>query len=143
MTLSVPAPANRLDGARRSVDELLRLAVTTGCAAATGVHLGIVPEHLHEHANAEAVAFVASSAVLATLALLVAREIHEPWATAFAATFLAAVAGAYLLSRTVGLPFLVGEPEPFDVTGLVTFAAELTSAAAGIALLLRIRKDHR
>jgi hypothetical protein len=142
MTLSVPAGASLRDRPRRSVDELLRTAVTAGCAAATGVHLGLVPGHLHEHANPEAVAFVASSAILATLAVLVARAEHDPSATAVAAAFLAAVAGAYLLSRTVGLPLLVGEPEPFDVTGLVTSAAELTSAAAGIALLLRVRKDR-
>jgi hypothetical protein len=129
--------------ARPKVDQLLRYGVIAGCAASVGVHVGIIPAHVDEGATAEVVAFAASSVVLAVLALLVSNDRWDRRAPAAAATFLCAVAVAYLLSRTVGLPWLVHDPEPFDLTGLVSVAAEFASAAAGIALFLRTRKDHQ
>jgi len=141
MTLA-PSTRPPLVASRPGVNELLRYGVTAGCAASVGVHLGIIPAHLDEGATAEVAAFAASSAVFAILAVLVSRARRDSWAPAATAAFLIAVAAAYLLSRTVGLPWLVEDPEPFDLTGLVTVAAELTSAAAGIALFLRTRKDH-
>lgn len=140
MTLATSTPSS-LALSRPRVNELLRYAVIAGCAASLGVHVGIIPAHIDEGATAEVAAFAATSATLAVLALLVSDARFDPWAPAAAALFLGAVAAAYLLSRTVGLPWLVDDPEPFDLTGLVTVAAELLSAAAGIALFLRTRKD--
>jgi hypothetical protein len=107
------------------------------------VHVGIIPAHVDEGATAEVVAFAASSAVLAVLALLVSDAKRDAWAPAAAAVVLGAVAAAYLLSRTVGLPWLVNVPEPFDLTGVTAVVVELTSAAAGIALFLSTRKDSQ
>ncbi len=140
MTLATSTPSS-LALSRPRVNELLRYAVIAGCAASLGVHVGIIPAHIDEGATAEVAAFAATSATLAVLALLVSDAQFDPWAPAAAALFLGAVTAAYLLSRTVGLPWLVDDPEPFDLTGLVTVAAELLSAAAGIALFLRTRKD--
>jgi hypothetical protein len=143
MTSATATRAPSVTASRPKVNELLRYGAIAGCAASAGVHIGIIPAHVDEGAIAEVAAFAASSAVLAVLALLVSDARWDTWAPAAAATFLGAVAVAYLLSRTVGLPWIVTDPEPFHLTGLVTVAAELTSAAAGIALFLRTRKDHQ
>jgi hypothetical protein len=142
MTSATATRVPSVTAARPKVNELLRYAVIAGCAASVGVHVGIIPAHVDEGAIAEVAAFAASSAVLAVLAFLVSDARWDTWAPAAAAAFLGAVAVAYLLSRTAGLPWLVTDPEPFDLTGLVSVLAELTSAAAGIALFLRTRKDH-
>lgn len=141
MTAATASNSPLVAASPTKVNEVLRHGVVAGCAASVGVHVGIIPAHLDEGATAEVVAFATSSAVLAVLALLVSNARRRAWAPAAAGVFLVATAAAYLLSRTVGLPWLVDDPEPFDLTGLVTVAAELTSAAAGIALFLRTRKD--
>jgi hypothetical protein len=143
MTSATSTRAPLVAASRPKVNELLRYGAIAGCAASVGVHVGIIPAHLDEGATAEVAAFAASSAVLAVLALLLSDARWDTWAPAAAATFLGAMAVAYLLSRTVGLPWLVHEPEPFDLTGLVTVAGEVARGAAGIALLLRTRKDHQ
>jgi hypothetical protein len=141
MSISTSVRAPLATASRSRVNESLRYAVIAGCAASVGVHIGIIPAHVDEGASAEVAAFAASSLILAALALLVLDVGHDSWAPAAAAACLSAVAAAYLLSRTIGLPWLVTEPEPFDLTGLSISVAELASAAAGIALSLHHRKD--
>jgi len=143
MTLSTPLHVPILTPSVRGVSELLRYAVLAGCAASVGVHVGIIPAHVEEGATAEVASFAAASAGLAVLGLLVANARWDAWAPLAAAGVLTAVAGAYLLSRTVGLPGLVGDPESFDLTGLVSLVVEVAGAAAGIALSLRTRKDQQ
>jgi hypothetical protein len=53
---------------------------------------------------------------------------------------LSAIAVAYLLSRTAGLPGLIADPESVDPIGLVTSVGELLGAFAGIVLYLN-RKE--
>jgi hypothetical protein len=142
MTLSTVTRAPMLNVRAPRVNALLRYAVVSGCALSVGVHIGIIPAHFDEGALLEVTAFAATSAVLAVLALSVHDAGHDSWAPLAAAASLGAVAGAYLLSRTVGLPLLVPEAESFDVTGLTTVTAELASAAAGIALFLCNRKEQ-
>jgi len=142
MTLATANPAPLSTAWRPEDKELLRYGVIAGCAASVGIHIGIIPAHIDEGASSEVAAFAASSVVLAILALLISDARRDSWAAASAAAFLGAIAAAYLLSRTVGLPWLVNDPEPFDLTGIAAVVVELTSAAAGIALFLRTRKDH-
>jgi hypothetical protein len=143
MSLLTSARAPLASASRSRVNESLRYAVVAGCAASVGVHIGIIPAHVDEGATAEVAAFAASSVFLAALAVLVLDVRRDSWAPAAAAVCLSAVAAAYLLSRTVGLPWLVTEPEPFDLTGVTISVAELASAAAGIALFLHHRKDQQ
>ena len=45
---------------------------------------------------------------------------------------LAATATAYVFLRTTGIPLMVPHPEPLDVLGLATTAAELRAASAAV-----------
>jgi hypothetical protein len=50
---------------------------------------------------------------------------------------LCLIALSYLLSRTIGIPLLIGHAEQPDALGLVTTAAELVGAVLAAALIAR------
>jgi hypothetical protein len=100
------------------------------CAAAAGVHVALVVPRAHESMRV-AVAFL-----LVTVALVVASLAEAlgptPVGSAAVATLLLAVATAYLLSRTAGIPGLIEHPEPFDPVGVVISCLELVAAVLAV-----------
>jgi hypothetical protein len=100
------------------------------CAASAGVHGALVIPHADE-STPMAVAFAAAAVALAIAALAEAL-VATPVVSALVAALLLTVAGAYLLSRTSGIPGLATHPEPFDSLG--TGISVLEVAAAVIAL---------
>jgi hypothetical protein len=117
-----------------------RYLLTAVCAASAGVHAGIVPEHLTEAGPRLATVFAGTAALLLLAAAWTSRPRYDAWAPAAAAALLSAIAVAYLLSRTAGLPGLIGDPEAVDPIGLVTSVGELLGAFAGIVLYVN-RKE--
>jgi len=110
------------------------------CAGSAGVHLGLVPEHLHESAALGA-AFLLDGLLLAAAAVLLGGPARKTHTTPAVALLLLATAGAYVLSRTSGIAWLLPDPEPLDVLGAVTTVGEL--AGANACLLLTLRREPR
>jgi hypothetical protein len=128
---SVAAVADRLGTS-------LRYVVAVVCAGSAGVHAMLVPEHLRE-STALGLAFAASAVALAVAALVARKPANDSWAPAGAAVLLAAVAVAYVASRSTGIPALLPAPEEIDPLGVVTTSAEAVAAVA--ALVLHHRRD--
>lgn len=105
------------------------------CAGSAGVHAALVVPHARESTTL-AVAFALTALVLAVIAV---RHVvaPSPAVTLVGAGVLLAVATAYLLSRTTGLPVLTHHIEPFDLFGTVVSLVEATTAAAVVRQLLR------
>ena len=127
MSLHLPAI---VEAPRTAVNDALRWFAALVCAASAGVHAGLVPEHLAESVPLGA-AFAVSVVVLAAGAL---RLRVGPAGARRVALGLVAVAGAYLLSRTTGLPVLIPDPEPVDSLGVFTTSAEVLAALAAWCL---------
>ena len=117
-----------------------RYVLTAVCAASAGVHAGIVPEHFTEAGPRLATVFAGTAALLLLAAACTSRPRYDAWAPAAAAVLLIAIAVAYLLSRTAGLPGLIGDAEAVDPIGLVTSVGELLGAFAGIVLYVNRRE---
>ena len=111
-----------------------RYVLTVVCAASAGVHAGIVPEHLTEAGPLLAATFTGTAVLLLVAAAFTSRARYDAWATVGAAALLTAIALAYLLSRTAGLPGLITQPEAADPLGLITSVGEVIGALAGIVL---------
>lgn len=121
----------------------LRYVTCIGCAGSAGVHAALVRPHLDEGSGALAAAFAAVAAVLAVLAVAAARPRHDRWALPAATALLVAVAAAYLMSRTTGLPGLLDRPEAIDAAGTLTTLVEALGAGTGVVLLTRTRRQTR
>lgn len=123
MTLS-PTPSSAVAPGGVNVTRLDLCAVV--CAGSAGVHAALVTPHAAE-STAMALAFAAASVALAAAA---AGLVLVPTATSTAVTaaLLLAVATAYLLSRTAGLPGLTVHTEPFDILGTVVSSLEVAAA---------------
>ena len=78
-------------------------------------------------AAAFALATVALAAAAASLTLFPTRAV-----SAAVACLLLAVATAYLLSRTTGIPGLTEHPEPFDTLGTLVSLAEVAAAVVAV-----------
>ncbi len=52
-----------------------------------------------------------------------------------ASVLLATLLGAYALSVTTGVPWLVGEPEPVDGVGIATKAVEVVGLLSALQLI--------
>ncbi len=118
-------------------DTGLRYTVTLVCAASAGVHAALARPHLEEAGLRLGAAFAAAALALAFMALAVRRPRHDSWAPAAAAAVLCLTAAGYLLSRTAGIPLLIGQPEGLDPLGALTTAGELAGAIAGVLLMQR------
>lgn len=123
------------------VDTVLRYCVTAVCAGSAGVHAALIQPHLAEGGPLLGSAFAAVTAALALAALVVRQPRHDSWAPAAATAVLCLVTVSYVLSRTTGLPLLIGQAEQLDPLGTVTTAAELIGAVSSAALLSR--KDRK
>jgi 4-amino-4-deoxy-L-arabinose transferase-like glycosyltransferase len=129
----VPVPFR----ASARVDTVLRYCVTAVCAGSAGVHAALIGPHLEEGGLPLGLAFAAAAAALALAALAVRQPRRNSWAPAAAAAVLCLIAVSYLLSRTTGLPLLIGQAEQLDPLGIATTAAELAGVVAGAALMSR------
>ena len=103
------------------------------CAVSAGVHAALVGPHAHE-SRLLALMFGLSAFALA-LAAIGQVLAPTPVMGAAVAALLLAVAGAYLMSRTTGLPGLVAHQEPFDTLGVVISGLELAAAAVAMRQL--------
>ena len=74
-----------------------------------------------------AVAFAGATVAL-VIAALAQALVPGPAVSTTVAALLLAVATAYLLSRTSGIPGFTEHPEPFDTFGATTSVAEVTAA---------------
>jgi hypothetical protein len=121
------------------VNVLARTAfVAVVCAASAGVHAALVPEHYAEGGVVLGGAFALDALLLGTCAVVASRG--RSWA--LPVVVLLGTALAYLLSRTTGVPGLIGDPEEPDALGLVTTVAEVVAAAVA-AQLLHNREEDR
>ena len=109
------------------------------CAASAGVHGALVVPHAGESTRM-ATAFTVATVAL-TIAALGLALMPTPVGLASAATLLLAVASAYLLSRTRGIPGLTDQPEPFDPLGVAVSVLEM--AAAVVAVRQSNPRRHR
>jgi hypothetical protein len=119
------------------VDTVLRYCVTAVCAGSAGVHAALIEPHLAEAGLPLGSAFAAAAAALAIAALAVRQPRHDSWAPAVATVVLCLIAVSYLLSRTNGVPLLIGHAEQLDPLGVATTTAELAGAVASSALMSR------
>lgn len=106
--------------------------VILACAVSAGIHGALVPEHLAEGSWAGG-GFVASTVVLAALALWLTLRPGHPAVTAASLTF-AGLIGAYALAVTTGVPVLHPDAEPVDGLALFTKAVEATGLVAATRL---------
>ncbi len=102
------------------------------CAVSAGVHAALVGPHAHE-SRLLALMFGLSAFALA-LAAIGQVLAPTPVMGAAVAALLLAVTGAYLMSRTTGLPGLAHQ-EPFDALGVVISGLELAAAAVAMRQL--------
>ena len=130
-----PVPALFCGPAR--ADTVLRYCVTAVCAGSAGIHTALIQPHLAEGGLPLGSAFALAAATLVLAALAVRQPRHDSWAPAAATAVLCLIAVSYLLSRTTGIPLLIGQAEQLDPLGAATTAAELAGAVAGAALMSR------
>jgi hypothetical protein len=117
-------------------DTVFRYCVTGVCAGSAGVHAALIQPHLAEGGLPLGSAFAVAAAALALAALAVRQPRHDSWAPAAAAAVLCLIAIGCLLSRTTGIPLLIGQAEQPDPLGAATTAAEL-AGVVGAALMSR------
>ena len=120
-----------------SAEAVLRYCVTAVCAGSAGVHAALIGPHLAEGGPPLGSAFAVAAAALAVAALAVRQPRHDPWAPVAAAVVLCVIAVGYLLSRSIGVPLLIGQAEQLDPLGAGTTVAELAGAVCSVALMSR------
>jgi len=113
--------------------DLRRVLLVAAGAVAVGVHAGLAPDHLHEWALLGA-SFIVAAAVSGVGVTAVLVRPKDRRTTRALVVVLAGLASAYVLTRLAALPPLDPDREAFDTTGLVTVAAELLGAFAGLRL---------
>jgi hypothetical protein len=119
---------------------VVRYCVTTVCAGSAGVHAALIRPHLVEGGPPLGAAFAGAAAALALGALTVRQPRNDSWAPRAVSGVLGLIALSYLLSRTIGIPLLIGQAEQLDALGIVTSAAELAGAVLAAGLISR--KDN-
>jgi hypothetical protein len=107
--------------------------VVFACAAAAGIHAGLVPEHLRQEPRLGVAFAIATVALLATGTAIVLRPMNGRLAR-IAALMLGGLIAAYAASRTTGIPLLAPDPEALDGVGIAAISIEL----AGLCCALRL-----
>lgn len=120
-----------------SAEAVLRYFVAAVCAGSAGVHAALTGPHLAEGGPPLGSAFAAAAAALAVAALAIRQPRHDSWAPMAAAVVLCVIAVSYLLSRSTGIPLLIGTAEQLDPLGAGTTVAELAGAVCSAALMSR------
>lgn len=135
-----------LGGEQAWVGTGLRYCLTAVCAGSAGVHAALIQPHFLESGLLGS-AFTAATVVLALAALVVRQSRHDSWAIAAASVTLCVMVISYALSRSTGIPVLIGQPEHVDPLGTVTTAAEIAGVFCGAVLMSRnvlmSRKDKK
>ena len=116
--------------------ELKGDVVILACAVSAGIHGALAPAHFAESAGA-GVGFVASSILLAALAVVLTVRPASSVPLAGAALVFAGLLGSYALATTTGLPLLHPQPEPVDGLALATKAFEAVGLVTALNLLSR------
>jgi hypothetical protein len=118
------------------VSGLRRDVVILACAVSAGIHGALAPAHFAEGAGA-GVGFVASSILLAVLAVGLTVRPESSVLLAGAALVFAGLLASYALATTTGLPLLHPQPEPVDGLALATKAFEAVGLVTALNLLWR------
>jgi hypothetical protein len=109
---------------------------------AGAIHLALAPAHLAEK-TALGWGFLLSAWAQIGLAVLVVAK-PRTWTRALAAVTSAALFGAWVASRTVGLPFgLIEEAESVEVVDAACAALEVLAVILAVRLLLQPRTEER
>ena len=113
---------------------LRRDVVILACAISAGIHGALAPAHFDERTGA-GVGFVASTVLLAALALVLTLRPAGPLPLAGAALVFTGLLASYALATTTGFPVLHPEPEPVDGLALATKAIEAVGLVTALSLL--------
>jgi hypothetical protein len=113
---------------------LRRDVVILACAISAGIHGALAPAHFDEGTGA-GIGFVASTALLAAIAIVLTLRPASRMPLAGAALVFAGLLVSYGLAVTAGLPVLHPEPEPIDGLALATKAFEAVGLATALSLL--------
>ena len=114
-----------------------RLVLAAAAVGAGAIHLAFAPEHLAEW-RPLGIGFIAAGLLQLLWAAGLAARDSARWMSAGGVLTLA-VAGVYLMSRTVGLPLgpEAFEPEPFGLADLLCCALEVPVGVAAVVLARR------
>jgi hypothetical protein len=113
------------------------VVVLFACAASAGAHAGLVPAHLSSEPRL-GVAFMVAVGLLTATAVALGARPRDRRTNVGAALLMAGLIGAYIASRTTGIPLLQPEPEAVDAAGIATGLVE----AIGVAFALwKIQAD--
>ena len=113
---------------------LRRDLVILACAISAGIHGALAPSHFDERTGA-GVGFVASTVLLAGVAVaLTVRPVGRP-PLAGAALVLFGLLVSYVLATTTGFPVLHPEPERVDGLALATKAIETVGLVAALTMI--------
>lgn len=113
---------------------LRRDVVILACAVSAGIHGALAPAHFAEGTGA-GIGFVASTILLAGLAVSLTMRPASSYPLAAAVLVFAGLLGSYALATTTGLPLLHPQPEPVDGLALATKAFEAVGLATALYLL--------
>jgi hypothetical protein len=113
---------------------LRRDVVILACAVSAGIHGALAPEHFAE-GTAAGVGFVASTVLLAVIAVVLTLRPAGALALAGAALVFAGLLVSYALAVTTGLPVFHPAPEPVEGLALATKAFELVGLVAAVSLI--------
>jgi len=116
------------------VSGLRRDVVILACAVSAGIHGALAPAHFAEGAGA-GLGFVASTILLAGLAVVLTVRPASTLPVAGAAIAFTGLLVSYGLATTTGLPGLHPQPEPVDGLALATKAFEVVGLATALNLL--------
>ncbi len=119
----------------RVVAKRARWLLSVACAISAGVHLALVPEHLHESLILAAGFAVTAVALFAT-AVWNARGPASAESAALTSGLLVVLIALFAASRSIGLPG-VAEAEPLDVVGGLTQVVQVIGLAAALTLMRR------
>ena len=122
---------------------LRRDVVILACAISAGIHGALAPSHFEEGTGA-GVGFVASTVLLAGLAVVLTVRPAGRLPLAGAALAFAGLLAGYGLATTTGFPVLHPEPAPVGGLALATKAIEAVGLVTALSLLrLRTAVSHR
>ena len=113
---------------------LRRDVVILSCGVSAGIHGALAPAHFDEGGGA-GLGFVASTVLLAGLAVFLTVRPASSLPLAGAAIVFTCLLAAYALAATTGLPVLHPQPEPVDGLALATKAFEVVGLATALNLL--------
>jgi hypothetical protein len=108
--------------------------VVLACAASAGAHAGLAPSHLQSEPRM-GVAFVVAVLLLGATGCMAVLRPADPRITSVAALLFAGLIGAYITSRTTGIPLLQSDSEPVDAVGVATNLVEVLGFASAVLLM--------